>query len=84
MGFANCARGTENHLVNLRNVWFYQVPPITDEGKKYKKLSKEEIEEGEKKILEYKLKQRQIKNAARKRKLEEHRRATMAKKQKKN
>ena len=52
-GFANDMKGRESWKVTLRNVYWYTVPPKSDEGKKFEPLTKEEIEEGEEKIRKF-------------------------------
>ena len=52
-GFANDIHGRENHKVRLRHVYWYEVPPKSDEGKEYPELTEEEILEGEKRIREF-------------------------------
>ena len=52
-GFANDIHGRENHKVRLRHVFWYKVPPKSDEGKEYEPLTKEEIIEGVKRIREF-------------------------------
>ena len=52
-GFANDINGRENHKVRLRNVYWYEVPPKSDEGKEYPPLTEDEILEGEKRIREF-------------------------------
>ena len=52
-GFANDMLGRENYKVHLRHVFWYEVPPRSDEGKKYQPLTKEEIEEGEERIRKF-------------------------------
>ena len=49
-GFANDMLGRENYKVHLRHVFWYEVPPRSDEGKKCQPLTKKEIEEGEERI----------------------------------
>ena len=52
-GFANDINGRENHKVRLRHVYWYEVPPKSDEGKEYPALTEEEINKGEKRIREF-------------------------------
>ena len=52
-GFANDMYGRENHKVHLRHVFWYQVPPRSDEGKKFQPLTREEIQEGEERIRKF-------------------------------
>ena len=45
--------GRENYKVHLRHVFWYEVPPRSDEGKKTKPLTKEEIEDGVERIRQF-------------------------------
>ena len=52
-GFANDIHGRENHKVRLRHVFWYKVPPKSDESKEYEPLTKEKIIEGVERIREF-------------------------------
>ena len=52
-GFANDMNGRENHLVRLRHVYWYNVPPESYKAKTYPDLTGEQILEGENRIREF-------------------------------
>jgi len=52
-GFANDMYGRENYKVQLRHVYWYEVPPKSDKGKEYEPLTNEEIIEGEEQIRKF-------------------------------
>jgi len=45
--------GRENYKVRLQHVFWYEVPPQSDKGKKFQPLAREEIQEGEKRIRNF-------------------------------
>ena len=45
--------GRENYKVQLRHVYWYEVPPNSDKGKEYEPLTNEEIIEGEEQIRKF-------------------------------